>query len=90
MSQSRIIKQPLVTEKGTYLSSLDKYIFEVESRSTKSEVKKAVEHRFKVHVVSVNIINLSGKPKRYRGLNRQTSGRKKAVVTIKVGEKINI
>ena len=85
-----LIKKPLVTEKATVLQQLGQYVFEVRSEATKPEVKKAVEKLYSVHVKSVTMIQLPAKPRRYRGLVRASTGRKKAVVTLKEGEKINL
>ncbi|MBS3903668.1 MAG: 50S ribosomal protein L23 [Anaplasmataceae bacterium] len=90
MMRAHLIRQPRITEKGTAIAPLGKYVFEVDNKATKPEVKKAVEKRYNVHVVSVNIVNLPAKPKRSRGRAYATSLIKKAVVTLKEGEQINV
>lgn len=85
-----VLKYPLVTEKGTALGALNKYVFEVFAQANKSEVKKAIEEIFNVHVRKVNIINLQGKQRRYGRSQGRTRARKKAVVTLQPGETIQI
>jgi large subunit ribosomal protein L23 len=89
MANLSLIKRPLVTEKATMLETMGQYLFEVREDATKPEVKKAVEKLYSVHVKTVNMIQLPSKPRRYRGLKHTTAGRKKAIVTLKEGEKIN-
>ncbi|MEK7187697.1 MAG: 50S ribosomal protein L23 [Patescibacteria group bacterium] len=89
MANLSLIKKPLVTEKGTMIQAMGQYLFEVATEATKPEVKKAVEKLYSVHVEKVTMIQLPGKPKRYRGISRTVSGRKKAIVILKAGEKIN-
>jgi len=85
-----LIKQSWVTEKATDLSGLRKYVFIVDRKANKSEVKKAIESIYGVKVEGVNIINIKGKAKRLgRSLGR-TSAFKKAIVTLKEGEKIDV
>ena len=82
-----IIRRPLVTEKSTSLMGELKYVFQVDNRANKVEIKKAVEELFDVKVKDVNTIRMTGKVKRM-GLH---SGRrpywKKAVVTLAEGSK---
>lgn len=89
MANLLLIKKPLVTEKATTLETLGQYVFEVEKEATKPEIKKAVEKLYGVHVKNVTMVQLPPKPKRYRGQTRAVSGRKKAIVILKEGEKIN-
>ncbi len=88
MNLFEVLRRPLVTEKSTRLSERNKYVFEVDKRSTKDQVRLAVEKAFKVDVVSVNIIKVPGETKRMgrREVNRPAW--KKAVVTLKEGDKI--
>jgi len=90
MIRPYLIKTPRITEKATDLTALRKYAFEVDDKATKPEVKKAVEKRYKVHVTGVNIINLHDKPKRSRGKIYHKGALKKAIVTIKEGEQIQL
>jgi large subunit ribosomal protein L23 len=83
-----LVKGLRITEKATALQTQDQYIFEIDKRATKSEIKKAVEKEYKVTVTRVNTINSPDKPKHYGRHVRKTGGVAKAVVTIKKGQKI--
>jgi len=85
-----IVKSLLRTEKGTRLVSENKYIFWVSKRSNKIQIKKAVEEIHKVTVISVNTSNVKPKPKRVRFKLGKTSTWKKAVVTLKSGDTIEM
>jgi large subunit ribosomal protein L23 len=89
-SVSLLIKHAWITEKSTDLSGLRKYVFIVDRKANKSEIKKAIESIYKVKVSGVNIINTKGKQKRLGRSLGKTSAFKKAVVTLKEGEKIDI
>ena len=86
-----VLKRPLLTEKGTdQKEALNKYLFEIDKRANKIEVKKAVEKIFSVKVDEVRTINVKGKVKRVgRNLGKRSDW-KKAIVTLKAGEKIEI
>jgi len=84
------IKVPLITEKSTALGEQNKYIFKVDTSSTKQEIKKIISKIFNVEVVSVNTINISGKTTRFRGIKGKRSNYKKAIVTIKAGQTIDL
>ncbi|MFH0881059.1 MAG: 50S ribosomal protein L23 [Lentisphaerota bacterium] len=88
----QIIKQLLMTEKGTRLTeTLNQYLFWVDSRANKIEIKSAVEAMFKVKVQKVNTMNRVGKNKRVRTMSYgKTSDWKRAVVTLREGEKIDL
>lgn len=90
MSSINLIKKILVTERSVSLSEKGKYVFVVEPKSTKNEVKKAVHELYNVDVAAVNMITLPGKPKRYGSRRVIRSGMKKAVVALKSGQKIDI
>jgi large subunit ribosomal protein L23 len=83
-----IIIEPLVTEKSVNLSSKGKYIFKVDKKATKNEVKKEIAKIFKAKVEDVNILHQKGKEKRRGRIIGKSSGFKKAIVTLKKGEKI--
>lgn len=83
-----IIKYPLLTEKGTFLGSQNKYLFCIDEKANKIEVKKAIEEIYKTKVVDVNTLKVCGKEKRVRQQLGKTASWKKAVVTLKEGEKI--
>ncbi len=85
-----IIKKPLFTEKGSNLKELqNKILVEVAKDANKLEVRKAVEEIFKVKVEKVATINVEGKWKRHGKSIGRRSSRKKAIVTIKKGEKLD-
>ena len=85
-----IIKVILRTEKGAFLEPDRKYIFEVASRATKSDIKKAVEEIYNVKVQGVNTAVARGKLKRVRHQLGKTPDWKKAIVTLKEGQKIEV
>jgi large subunit ribosomal protein L23 len=85
-----IILEPVVTEKSTNLSSLNKVVFKVAPFATKTSIKKNIEKLFKVKVVKVNTINLHPRFKMVRGRIAKSSGYKKAIVTLKKGQSIDI
>ena len=85
-----ILKTILRTERGTSLEPMRKYIFEVAIRSTKEEIRKAVEEIYKVQVTSVRTGIMPGKLKRVRHQLGRTPNWKKAVVTLKDGHKIDL
>jgi large subunit ribosomal protein L23 len=87
-SSYQIIKSPLLTEKGAYLQEQNKYLFLVDMSANKIEIKKAIEDIYEVHVTKINIIRVKGKLKRVRYKLGRTAERKKAIVTLKQGEKI--
>ena len=86
----KIIRKPIVTEKATKLSEFNKVVFEVASKSNKSEIKGAIEKLFSVKVKAVNIINIKGKVKRFKGVLGKRNGVKKAVITLEEGNTIDI
>ena len=85
-----IIKSLLRTEKGTQHMQDNKYMFWVDRSANKIQVKSAVESIYKVGVVSVNIMIVKGKPKRVRHKLGHTSSWKKAIVTLKQGDTIDM
>ncbi|MEM7198752.1 MAG: 50S ribosomal protein L23 [Planctomycetota bacterium] len=86
-----LIRRPLVTEKSTVLQDIrNQYTFEVARTANKSEVRKAVETLFEVKVVKVRVINMPGKFRRFLGRPGRTSPWKKAVVTLREGDRIEI
>ncbi len=87
-----IVQRILLTEKGTRLAEEgNKYLFKVMSRANKHEIKRAVEQLFGVHVIKVNTMNRTGKRKRERTIQfGKTSSWKRAVVTLKEGETIEL
>ena len=84
------ILSPVVTEKSTNLSEHNKVVFKVNRKANKQIVKKNIEKIFKVNVVKVNIINKRSRIKNIRGKNVKVTGYKKAVVTLKKGQNIDL
>lgn len=86
-----VVIEPLITEKLSKASEdAGQYGFRVHPKANKKEVKAAVEKIFNVHVISVNTMNVSGKWRRVRHVPGQTVAWKKAIVTLKKGEKIDL
>jgi large subunit ribosomal protein L23 len=88
MHVTQIIIKPLITEKSTILQSRQDYVFEVNARANKHEIKVAVEKIFKVKVVKVNVMNIPGKEKTIGRRRVMTPSFKKAVVTLSPADKI--
>ena len=84
------IRSPNITEKSNYLSEFNKVVFKVHKGATKKRIKKSIEKLFKVNVIKVNTINLKGKNKIVRGKKATKSGYKKAIVTLKKGQSIDL
>tara|TARA_B100000287_G_C20581158_1_gene760371 strand:- start:673 stop:963 length:291 start_codon:yes stop_codon:yes gene_type:complete len=84
------ILSPHITEKSTNLSEQNKIIFKVPNGSNKVNLKKNIEKIFKVNVTKINIINKKSKTKITRGKKVKVSGFKKAIVTIKKGQNIDL
>lgn len=85
-----VLRRPLVTEKNAVLQAQGKYAFEVAGEANKEQVKQAVEKAFNVTVKQVNVITVPGKGRRMRGRVVISPSWKKAVVTLKLGDKIEI
>lgn len=85
-----IIIKPVVTEKSVDLMQENKYCFKVAKDANKIEIKNAVEEIFKVTVVNVNTVNVHGKMKRMGRTQGMTSSWKKAVVTLREGDSIEV
>ena len=81
---------PIITEKSTSLSEFNKIVFKVHKGSSKSSIKKSIEKIFKVNVIKINSINLKGKTKMVKNKKVYKSGFKKAVVTLKKGQSIDL
>ncbi len=84
------ILSPVVTEKSTNLSELNKVVFKVNSLADKKSIKKSVEKIFKVNVIKINIINKQRRIKIVRGKKVKVHGYKKAVITLKKGQNIDL
>jgi large subunit ribosomal protein L23 len=90
MELYEVIRRPLVTEKGTSLQTIGKFAFEVAGGANKVQIKQAVEKGFKVTVTAVNVMTVRGREKRVGRKQVVASPWKKAVVTLKAGDKIQI
>ena len=85
-----VLIRPIITEKTTLLTAADKYVFEVDPRANKNQIKEAVQLAFSVRVAEVNTIKMKGKAKRF---GRKVTNRpdwKKAIVTLVAGDKIEL
>ena len=85
-----VLRRPLITEKNALAQALGKYAFEVSDRANKRQVKQAVETSFKVDVTAVNIMTVPGKQRRIGRQQVLTQSWKKAIVTLKPGDKIEL
>ena len=86
-----VIRKPLVTEKSTIARDEEnKYLFEVDRRATKIDIRNAVEKIFKVHVVNVHTMNMTGKKKRIGKIAGRKRNWKKAVITLTPGGLIEV
>jgi len=83
-----VLRRPLITEKSTDLQVAGKYAFEVAQGANKVQIRQAVAKAFKVTVTDVNVMTVPGKSRRVRGGVVLTPSWKKAVVTLKSGDKI--
>ena len=84
------ILSPVVTEKSTNLSELNKIVFKVPGGANKKNLKKNIEKIFKVNVTKINIINKQNRTKFTRGRKVKVSGFKKAIITLKKGQSIDL
>ena len=84
------IVSPMVTEKSTNMSEQNKIVFKVPAGSNKINLKKNIEKIFKVNVTKINIINKQNRVKITRGKKVRVSGFKKAIITLKKGQSIDL
>ena len=84
------IRNPIITEKATILSEQNKTVFKVHGKANKKTIKKNIEKLFKVSVIKVNIINRKAKFKIKQGRKSYKTGYKKAIVTLKKGQSIDL
>jgi|TARA_B100000530_G_C15639827_1_gene361827 Ribosomal protein L23 len=84
------ILSPVVTEKSTSLSEQNKIVFKVPKNSNKLVLKKNIEKIFKVNVIKINILNKKSKNKFTRGRKVKIKGYKKAIITLKKGQSIDL
>lgn len=82
-----IIKRPIITESTSEMMANKKYVFEVDMRANKTEIRQAIEQIFKVKVTGVNTLRMPAKPKRYGRHSGYTSEWKKAIVSLSADSK---
>jgi large subunit ribosomal protein L23 len=85
-----VIRRPLITEKNSIQQAQGKYVFHVAHGTSKEQIKEAVEAAFKVNVVDVNVMTVAGKARRMRGRMVMNPSWKKAIVSLKTGDKIEM
>ena len=90
MTPHEVLRRPVITEKSTMLGDQGQYVFEVARDANKIEIRRAVETVFKVNVQSVNVSHVRGKMRRMGRSMGLTSSWKKAVVTLRQGQKIEL
>ena len=85
-----VIQTPVITEQSYANIDIGKYVFHVNRRSNKREIKKAIETAFSVTVKQVNVMNVKGKMRRLRAKAGMTSAWKKAIITLHEGQTIDL
>ncbi len=85
-----VLVRPVITEKATRAAEQNKVVFMISPTADKTQVRQAVETLFGVKVAKVNTVAIEGKTKRFRGKEGKRSDIRKAVVTLKAGEKIDL
>jgi large subunit ribosomal protein L23 len=85
-----ILIEPVLSEKANLLREEGKYVFKVDPRANKLQIKEAVAKLFNVHPISCNVMVVAGKPKRQRGRPGRTATWKKAIVRLPKDEKISL
>ena len=84
------IISPNVTEKSTSLSEFNKVVFKVDKNANKKTIKKNIEKIFKVNVIKINTVNMKGKVKLVKNKKSFKPGYKKAIITLKKGQSIDL
>jgi large subunit ribosomal protein L23 len=90
INYDQILIEPVLSEKANVLREEGKYVFKVDPRATKVQIKEAVRRLFNVHPISCTVMVVGGKPKRQRNRAGYTSSWKKAIVRLKKDEKISV
>jgi large subunit ribosomal protein L23 len=90
ISYEAVLIEPVLSEKANILREEGKYVFKVDPRASKIEIKEAVRRLFNVHPVSCTVMRVGGKPKRQRNRAGLTSSWKKAIVRLAKDEKISL
>jgi len=85
-----VLVRPVITEKATRASEQNKVVFVISPDADKTQVRAAVESLFGVNVVKVNTVSIEGKTKRFRGKEGKRNDLRKAIVTLKAGETIDL
>jgi len=90
VNYEQILIEPVLSEKANVLREQGKYVFKVDLRANKMQIKEAVRRLYNVHPVSCNVMIVGGKPKKQRNRPGYTSSWKKAIVRLSKDEKISI
>ena len=90
IKHEQILIEPVLSEKANLLREEGKYVFRVDPRANKTQIKEAVSKLFNVHPVSCTVMRVGGKPKRQRNRPGYTSSWKKAIVRLAKDEKISV
>ena len=91
LHDTEVIKAPVISEKTTFLANVkNAYTFEVDKKSTKDEIKGAIERLYNVKVVAIRTVNVAGKPQRTRSGYKTTGAWKKAIVQLHSDNKIDL
>jgi len=86
----QILIEPVLSEKANFLREQGKYVFKVDLRANKTQIKEAVRRIYNVHPVSCNVMVVAGKPKKQRNRSGYTSSWKKAIIRLPKDEKISV
>lgn len=87
---SQVILRPKISEKAIALAESGVYVFEVPISADKAQVTQAIESRFKVDVININVIVVKGKLKSFKGIKGHQKDKKKMIVSLKKGQKIKL
>jgi len=90
MNPDQIVIEPILTEKSNDQRERGVYVFRVDPRANKIQIKDAVSRLFNVHAVQCRVMSVRGKPKRTRYAKGTTASWKKAIVTLAEGERISV
>ena len=90
IDHDRVLIQPVLSEKANILREQGKYVFKVDPRANKMQIKEAVARLYNVHPISCNVMRVGGKPKRGRSRPGFRASYKKAIVRLSKDEKISI
>lgn len=85
-----VIRTPRISEKTARMAENSQYVFDVDTSATKTEIKAAIEALFNVQVKAVNVINIAGKRKMFRGRVGRRNGVRKAIVSLQPGQQIEL